>query len=157
VYGAFFGPSAKPGARAEAGAVAGIVGASEDVPEESSDDDAKRLPQSFVGIPYTVCALNQRTYIQCKIYRDLRPDRLVVPYELATDHLINDIRVGTISLNASINPAPAICFAPTVFGTRLRATVTATPNVGINLEVTRVATGTAAFCGAFFGPSRFPS
>lgn len=160
VMGGFFGPSARPGSGA-AGRVGAIVGAAEDpgAPETESAQDAKNLPQSFVGIPYTQCNVGERTYIQCKIERDLRPDRMILPYDVARGYVINDIRVGTISLNASINPVVGTAFAGTTFGTRLRATVTATPNNGISLEVTRRDTASTGlyFCGGIFGPSRFAS
>jgi hypothetical protein len=70
--------------------------------------------------------------------------------EAATIDIL-DIKVGTISLNASVNPVPADCFAPDAMGTALRAVVTATPAVG--LQVTAKGTAATSLRAAFFGPS----
>lgn len=157
--GAFFGPSAKPGAGV--GGVAGIVGSAEspaDAPEMEQHADAKMLPQSFVGIPRTTSpGVGVRVPIQVEIYRDIRPDRLVIPTTTGQNWLVRDIRVGTISLNASIQPVPGECFAPLSFGGRLRATVTATPSVGIQIDVEATDAEAPDFIGAFFGPSRMPT
>lgn len=161
--GGFFGPSARPGRGAGGTRSSGIVGAADASadPAELSSDDARNLPQSFVGLPYTAApalALT-RVSIQCQIFRDVRPDRLVVGQGGLNDWMIRDVRVATTSLNASPNPIPGIAFANLSFGCRLRATVTATPSVGITIDAFSLATGpnTDDLCGAFFGPSRFPS
>lgn len=165
VRGGFFGPSAAPGMSLGGPNVAtrgigAIVGAAEDpseTPEAGMSRDALALPQSFVGIPYTTLGDNVRTNIQVPIQRDIRPDRLIIPTLIGRRTQIDDIRVGTVSLNASMAPMPAEAFATLSFGTRLRATVTATPSVGIMLSVTKwdVTEGVDVFCGAVFGPSRY--
>jgi hypothetical protein len=161
--GAVFGPSARPGT-AGPGKVAGIVGAASDDasdPGAAANDDARSLPQSFVGLPYTAAAAvaNARVTLNCKVFRDIRPDRFVTTPTAMNNWFIRDIRVGTTSLNASTNPIPARCFSFLSFGNRLRATVTATPSVGITIDAwSQVAASAENFlCGAFFGPSRFPS
>lgn len=162
--GAIFGPSARPGAGAGGKEVSGIIGAANDDasdPASASMDDAKNLPQSFVGIPPTQppTLAFQRVSINCRVFRDIRPDRLCVGFGGITDWFIRDVRVGTTSLNASTNPIPGICFANLSFGNRLRATVTASTSVGITIDAwTNVAAAAASpLCGAFFGPSRFPA
>lgn len=161
--GVFFGPTANAGS-AQGGQVGAIVGAAEDasVPETDLATDARVLPQSFVGIPYTpFAAPGEQQYIQIDIQRDLRPDRMVLPFSAAENFLVRDVRVGTVSLNASLNPAVGNAWGPTVFGTRLRGQVTATPSVGISLSIERapwaLAEGSIIFAGAIFGPSRFAS
>lgn len=157
--GGFFGPSASPDRTGSPAGIGAIVGAAED-PGEVADQgarDAASLPQSFVGIPYTTLVLATRTFIQVPVQRDIRPDRLVLPDTVCQLCQIDDVRVGTVSLNASMQPVPAECFHVLAFGTRLRATVTATPSVGIGITVTQHTTagGGIVFCGAIFGPSRY--
>jgi hypothetical protein len=112
---------------------------------------AASLPISFIGLPVTTLSTSYAT-IQVPIQRALRPDRLVIDRVAAATIDILDIKVGTISLNASVNPVPADCFAPDAMGTALRAVVTATPAVGLQITV-KSTTGTPVLRGAFFGPS----
>lgn len=155
VEGTFFGPSAKPGESLQA-----IVGQDEEGLDPGASAEARSLPQSFVGIPYTApAAVGVRQVIQIPIQRDIRPDRMILPENICAEFVVRDLRVGTVSLNASMNPAVGDSFHRTSFGTRLRATVTATPSVGIQLEITRVRSAllNATVCGAIFGPSRYAS
>lgn len=112
---------------------------------------ASSLPISFVGIPVTTLSTAYAT-IQIPIQRAIRPDRLVIERVGGPTIDVLDIKVGTISLNASVNPVPADCFAPDAMGTALRAVVTATPAVGMQITVKSTA-ATPVLRGAFFGPS----
>lgn len=112
---------------------------------------ASSLPISFVGIPVTTLSTSYAT-IQIPIQRALRPDRLVIERVGGPTIDVLDIKVGTVSLNASVNPVPADCFAPDAMGTALRAVVTATPAVGMQITVKSTA-ATPVLRGAFFGPS----
>jgi hypothetical protein len=155
VEGTFIGPSAKPGESLQA-----IVGQDEEGLDPGAGSEAKSLPQSFVGIPYTApAAVGVRQVIQIPIQRDIRPDRMILPENVCSEFVVRDLRVGTVSLNASMNPAAGDAFHRTAFGSRLRATVTATPSVGIQLEITRVRAVllNTSVCGAIFGPSRYAS
>ena len=116
-----------------------------------SQVNAARLPISFVGLPITTLSTSPAT-IQVPILRQLRPDRLVIERVGGPTINVQDIKVGTVSLNASVNPVPADCFAPDAMGTALRAVVTATPSVGLSITVFST-TGTPVLRGAFFGPS----
>lgn len=113
--------------------------------------NAAQLPVSFVGVPITTLSTATAT-IQVPIQRQIRPDRLVIDRVAAATINIQDIKIGTISLNASVNPVPADCFAPDAMGTAIRAVVTAQPAVGIQLTVF-AQTGTPVLRAAFFGPS----
>lgn len=155
--GAFVGPSAAPGAGVAGpygagAAVGGIVGM------DSADDGAPTaddLPQSIVGIPLTTIAAGAlRVPVLCRVQRDFRPDRLML-HSACTGLLINDVRVGVVSLNASLNPAAGALFSITSFGTRLRAAATATPSVGIQLIVSNPTVAPIVLRGGFFGPSRY--
>ena len=113
--------------------------------------NAGQLPVSFVGIPRTALSTTPLA-IQVPIQRAIRPDRLVFDRTQAATLLVHDVKVGTISLNASVNPIPGDAFAPDAMGTAIRAVVTAVPAVGIQITLS-VTTGTPTVGGAFFGPS----
>lgn len=120
---------------------------------------AKSLPQSFVGIPATtIAASTTGQQIVVPVLRNIRPDRLVIDRVHAASVNVVDIRIGTISLNASGNPVPGDMFAPDAVGTSIRATETATPSVGITLTVAnRTASAIAGFSAGFIGPSTKPN
>lgn len=117
--------------------------------------DARKLPQSFVGSPLsTIPASSTGTIIAVPIQRQLRPDRYVIDRIQAAQALVYDIRVGTISLNASVNPIPGDAFAPDAVDTAIRAVVSATPAVGIQLSIgERTGVAITNFTSGFFGPS----
>jgi hypothetical protein len=113
--------------------------------------NAAQLPVSFVGVPVTALTVANLA-IQVPIQRQIRPDRFVIDRVVAATVNVLDIKVGTVSLNASVNPVPGDCFAPDAMGTAIRAVVTATPAVGIQIVVA-ASTGTPTLRAAFFGPS----
>lgn len=117
--------------------------------------DAKRLPQSFVGVPLTtIPASSTGTTIQVNVQRQIRPDRFVMDRIQAAQALVYDIKVGTISLNASTQPIPGDAFAPDAVDTAIRAVVSAIPAVGIQVNIgERTGVAITNFTGAFFGPS----
>lgn len=120
---------------------------------------AKNLPQSFVGIPPTVIiASSTGQSIAVPVLRNLRPDRLVLDRVQAASLLVYDIRIGTVSLNASANPVPGDMFSPDAVGTSMRCTETATPSVGITLILgNRTAVAVSPAVGGFIGPSTKPN
>jgi hypothetical protein len=120
---------------------------------------ARNLPQSFVGVPVTnIPASSTGVNIAVPVLRNIRPDRLVLDRVQAASALIYDIRIGTVSLNASANPVPGDMFAPDAVGTSIRATETATPSVGITLVVgNRTATAITSMAAGFIGPSTKPN
>lgn len=167
-WGGFTGPSAAPNAGLGAPA-AGTVGAI--VGQDPADDgvSASDLPQSMVGLPEVTLVANTRQYVQVPIQRDVRPDRLILPYAAAgtdsveapfpfpvTALLVYDIRVGTISLNITMEPASSALFSEMSFGNRLRAVATATPAIGIGLELAAIGVN-QQLRGGIFGPSRYAS
>ena len=117
--------------------------------------NAGQLPISFVGVPLTaIAASSTGTVIQVPIQRDIRPDRFVLDRIQAAQVLVYDIKVGTISLNASVNPIPGDAFSPDAMGTAIRAVVTATPAVGIQITIgERTGVAITNFTASFFGPS----
>lgn len=117
--------------------------------------DANRLPQSFVGVPLSaIPASSTGTIIAVPIQRQIRPDRFVIDRIQAAQALVYDIRVGTISLNASVNPIPGDAFSPDAVDTAIRAVVSAVPAVGIQLSIgERTGVAITNFSAGFFGPS----
>lgn len=117
--------------------------------------NARQLPMSFVGVPLSaIPASSTGTIVAVPIQRQLRPDRFVLDRIQAAQALVYDIRVGTISLNASVNPIPGDAFAPDAVDTAIRAVVSATPAVGIQLSIgERTGVAITNFTGGFFGPS----
>lgn len=117
--------------------------------------DAKKLPQSFVGVPLTtIPAGSTGTTIQVNVQRQIRPDRFVMDRIQAAQALVYDIKVGTISLNASTQPIPGDAFAPDAVDTAIRAVVSAIPAVGIQINIgERTGVAISNFTAAFFGPS----
>lgn len=145
-----------------------IVGYEEIV--EGDDDDmvagangqqllAKKLPQSFVGVPLTtIPASSTGVSIAVPVLRNIRPDRWVFDRVQAASALVYDIKIGTVSLNASVNPVPGDMFAPDAVGTSMRSTETATPSVGITIVVgNRTATAITLFTAGVIGPSTKPN
>src|SRR6185295_11349113 len=120
---------------------------------------AKNLPQSFVGAPLTtIGASSTGTPVAVPVLRNLRPDRFVLDRVQAASLLVYDIRIGTILLNASVNPVPGDMFAPDAVGTSICATETATLSVGISLVLgNRTATAVTSATAGFIGPSTSPS
>jgi hypothetical protein len=132
-----------------------IVGGYEDEVGADGAVDAKRLPQSFVGMPPTDIPISSPGLaIDVPVLRNIRPDRLVFDRVQAASALLYDMKVGTVSLNASRNPIPGDAFAPDAVGTAIRAVEVATPSVGINLVIgNRTATLITKMVAGIFGPS----
>lgn len=118
---------------------------------KGNEVDASTLPISFVGVPVTALTTALST-IQIPIQRALRPDRLVIDRVQAATIDVQDLKIGTISLNASVNPIPGDAFAPDAIGTAIRAVTTAVPAVGMQITV-KASTGTPTLRACIFGPS----
>lgn len=120
---------------------------------------AKNLPQSFAGMPLTtIAASSTGTSIALPVLRNLRPDRIVFDRVQAASALVYDVRIGTVSLNASSSPVPGDMFAPDAVGTSIRCVETATPSVGITLVIgNRTAVAITSMTAGVIGPSTKPS
>ncbi len=120
---------------------------------------ARNLPQSFIGAPLTtITASSTGQSIAMPVLRNLRPDRIVLDRVQAASALVYDLRIGTISLNASSNPVPGDMFAPDAVGTSIRCVETATPSVGITIVVgNRTAVAITSLAIGIIGPSTKPS
>lgn len=135
-----------------------IVGGDGYGDEVGGDDrqvQARSLPMSFVGMPLTTIPISSTgVNIDIPVLRNIRPDRLIFDRVQAASALLYDMKVGTVSLNASRSPIPGDAFAPDAIGTAIRALEVATPSVGINVVIgNRTATAITSMAAGIFGPS----
>jgi hypothetical protein len=114
---------------------------------------ASQLPQSFVGVPLTSITNGTSATIQVPVQRNIRPDRFVIDRVQAAKLMVYDIKVGTVSLNASVNPVPGDMFAPDAVGTSIRALEVATPSVGLSVTLYNGDTAAMSPKAGFIGPS----
>lgn len=118
--------------------------------DDSTGDD---VPGGFAGLGATSVATLTTSNITVPLNAFLRPDRLVMGAASVVDLCrVNDIKVGTTSLNVGSLGACAVAFARDAVGTRLRAAITGSPSVP---PVVQFYNGTAATIiveGALFGP-----
>jgi hypothetical protein len=81
-----------------------------------------------------------------------RPERLVVPSNVAVDFLITDIKVGKNSQLASTGALPAVMFTETAFGVRLKMD-TAQISMFVTISVTNQNANARNFQGGLVGPA----
>jgi hypothetical protein len=81
-----------------------------------------------------------------------RPERLVVPSNVALDFLITDIKVGKNSQLASTGAVPATAFTEQAFGVRLKMD-TAQISMFVTLSVTNTNPNARNFQGVIIGPA----
>lgn len=81
-----------------------------------------------------------------------RPERLVVPSNVAVDFLITDIKVGKNSQLASTGALPAVMFTETAFGVRLKMD-TAQISMFVTISVTNQNPNARNFQGGLVGPA----
>ena len=81
-----------------------------------------------------------------------RPERLVVPSNIAVDFLITDIKVGKNSQLVSTGALPAVMFTENAFGVRLKMD-TAQISMFVTISVTNQNPNTRNFQGGLVGPA----
>jgi len=81
-----------------------------------------------------------------------RPERLVVPSNLAVDFLITDIKVGKNSQLVSTGALPAVMFTENAFGVRLKMD-TAQISMFVTVSVTNQNPAARNFQGGLVGPA----
>jgi len=116
---------------------------------------ADRLPQNFAATsPATVAASAQGQVLELSPLRVIRPDRIVVDRTQAASLTLDDVKIGTVSLNASTGKMPMDAFAPDAQDTSMRCTVTASPSLHIYFTVSnKTATAVTNFSIGIIGPS----
>ena len=105
-----------------------------------------------LGLGSTSVAGNSSANINVQPQVIFRPERLVVPSNLAVDFLITDIKVGKNSQLVSTGALPAVMFTENAFGVRLKMD-TAQISMFVTVSVTNQNPGARNFQGGLVGPA----
>jgi hypothetical protein len=105
-----------------------------------------------LGLGSTSVAGNSSANINVQPQVIFRPERLVVPSNLAVDFLITDIKVGKNSQLVSTGALPAVMFTEQAFGVRLKMD-TAQISMFVTVSVTNQNPAARNFQGGLVGPA----
>ena len=105
-----------------------------------------------LGLGSTSVAGNSSANINVQPQVIFRPERLVVPSNLAMDFLITDIKVGKNSQLVSTGALPAVMFTENAFGVRLKMD-TAQISMFVTVSVTNQNPAARNFQGGLVGPA----
>jgi hypothetical protein len=105
-----------------------------------------------LGLGLTTVAGNSSANINVQPQVVFRPERLVVPSNVAVDFLITDIKVGKNSQLASTGALPALMFTESAFGVRLKMD-TAQISMFVTISVTNTNANPKSFAGGLVGPA----
>ena len=105
-----------------------------------------------LGLGSTSVAGNSSATINVQPQVIFRPERLVVPSNIAVDFLITDIKVGKNSQLVSTGALPAVMFSENAFGVRLKMD-TAQISMFVTISVTNQNPAARNFQGGLVGPA----
>jgi hypothetical protein len=105
-----------------------------------------------LGLGSTSVAGNSSANINVQPQVIFRPERLVVPSNIAVDFLITDIKVGKNSQLVSTGALPAVMFTENAFGVRLKMD-TAQISMFVTISVTNQNPAARNFQGGIVGPA----
>ncbi len=105
-----------------------------------------------LGLGSTAVAGNSSANINVQPQVIFRPERLVVPSNIAVDFLITDIKVGKNSQLVSTGALPAVMFTENAFGVRLKMD-TAQISMFVTVSVTNQNPAVRNFQGGLVGPA----
>ena len=105
-----------------------------------------------LGLGSTTVAGNSSANINVQPQVIFRPERLVVPSNIAVDFLITDIKVGKNSQLVSTGALPAVMFTENAFGVRLKMD-TAQISMFVTVSVTNQNPASRQFQGGLVGPA----
>ena len=105
-----------------------------------------------LGLGSTSVSGNSSANINVQPQVIFRPERLVVPSNLAMDFLITDIKVGKNSQLVSTGALPAVMFTENAFGVRLKMD-TAQISMFVTVSVTNQNPAARNFQGGLVGPA----
>jgi hypothetical protein len=105
-----------------------------------------------LGLGSTSVAGNSSANINVQPQVIFRPERLVVPSNIAPDFLITDIKVGKNSQLVSTGALPAVMFTESAFGVRLKMD-TAQISMFVTISVTNQNPVARNFQGGLVGPA----
>lgn len=105
-----------------------------------------------LGLGSTSVTGNSSANINVQPQVIFRPERLVVPSNLAVDFLITDIKVGKNSQLVSTGALPAVMFTEVAFGVRLKMD-TCQISMFVTISVTNQNPAARNFQGGIVGPA----
>lgn len=105
-----------------------------------------------LGLGSTSVSGNSSANINVQPQVIFRPERLVVPSNLAIDFLITDIKVGKNSQLVSTGALPAVMFTEVAFGVRLKMD-TCQISMFVTISVTNQNPAARNFQGGIVGPA----
>lgn len=105
-----------------------------------------------LGLGSTSVTGNSSANINVQPQVIFRPERLVVPSNIAVDFLITDIKVGKNSQLVSTGALPAVMFTENAFGVRLKMD-TAQISMFVTISVTNQNPAARNFQGGLVGPA----
>jgi hypothetical protein len=105
-----------------------------------------------LGLGSTAVSGNSSANINVQPQVIFRPERLVVPSNLAVDFLITDIKVGKNSQLVSTGALPAVMFTEVAFGVRLKMD-TCQISMFVTVSVTNQNPAARNFQGGIVGPA----
>jgi len=105
-----------------------------------------------LGLGSTSVTGNSSANINVQPQVIFRPERLVVPSNIAVDFLITDIKVGKNSQLVSTGALPAVMFTENAFGVRLKMD-TAQISMFVTISVTNQNPNARNFQGGLVGPA----
>jgi hypothetical protein len=105
-----------------------------------------------LGLGSTVVGGSSSANINVQPQVIFRPERLVVPSNIAMDFLITDIKVGKNSQLVSTGALPAVMFTESAFGVRLKMD-TAQISMFVTISVTNQSPNARNFQGGLVGPA----
>jgi|WetSurMetagenome_2_1015567.scaffolds.fasta_scaffold06777_3 hypothetical protein len=105
-----------------------------------------------LGLGSTAVSGNSSANINVQPQVIFRPERLVVPSNIAMDFLITDIKVGKNSQLVSTGALPAVMFTENAFGVRLKMD-TAQISMFVTISVTNQNPNARNFQGGLVGPA----
>lgn len=109
------------------------------------------LQRVAAGVPRQTITAGASADLQITVSEPFRPDRIVL--STAAQALdVNNIKIGTKSLNVTSNPISGNCFSEQAINTFLQG-YTAQPGVGFVLSVTNNTGASITSGGGVFGPA----
>ena len=135
------------------------IGAEDIVGDDSGAVQAKNLPQNFAATPvHASLAAAGTVTLELTPLRVIRPDRIVFDRVKALSLVLTDVKIGTVSLNASTGACPADAFSPDAQGTAMRCPVQASPSLHIFFTITNpTAVAVTNISIGIIGPSLTPN
>lgn len=128
-----------------------VAGDDDDLLDALSGDE--KYPKGFAGLTPTTITTLVTTPISVPLNAYLKPNRLVLGAAAVVDKsFVQNLSVGTISLNVGTQGCCAVAFARDAQGTMIDAAVWASPSTPPIVTIYNGTSGTIIYEGGVFGP-----